>query len=190
MCFIFFFPSSLYCFVHFFSNIKTILPIHMFSCLYCSSLVSDAVLPVHPHWWAIKILSHSPSGQPYSSHLSVVKGLGMQRKIHFVSCFPLINHMSWALPEPRKEKSAEGIFLDVRNALQPTCQSPVLKKWIKDHIASQKTAVTTAQLLCCIQLLTSSTNTLQPVLHSPKLWQYRYFDNDEQCLQQNQRAVG
>ena len=73
-----------------------------------------------------------------------------------------MNHMSQALAEPRKEKSAEGgNFLDVGNALQPTCQTPVLKKWIKDHMARQKAAVTAAHLACCIQLLTSSGNTLQ-----------------------------
>lgn len=124
---------------------------------------------LHSWMWAFGRSQHKspeticcPYSQPYSSHSGVVKGLGGQIWIHLVSCFPLRNYISWALAEPRKEKSVEGgNLLDVGTALQPTCQTPVLEKWIKDHMARQKTAVRAPHLACCKQLLTSSRNTSQ-----------------------------
>lgn len=74
--------------------------------------------------------------QPYSSYSSIVKGLGVWIWIHFVSCFTLMNHVSQAPIEPRNEKSAKGCWCCL-NVLQPTWQTPVLRKWMKDPKARQ-----------------------------------------------------
>lgn len=178
-----FFPSSLYCFFHFFQYqgnpshscflpcTVPHLPLMLFSwstfsggpltCCYtapvdwiitlCWRTLSSACWKgslhraarcldincwLHSWMWTFERSQHKspetiscPYRQPYSSHSVIVKGLGLRIWIHFVSCFPLMNHTSWALAEPRKEKSAEvGNFLDDGNALQLTCQTPVLKK--------------------------------------------------------------